>query len=759
MNALTAQTSSDTKIIKICDRLNEILIALVILLIPTFFIILTRDQFELPKLTIFRILTCFMLGTWGVRIVAARKIHFRKTPLDIPILVWAALQIVTTFISVSGYVSYRGEYENFRGLITVLNYAVLYFVAVNFIRTREQINRMLFIILFTGLLVTAYGIAQFFGMDFIAWNPTSVAPGRYFASLGNPNFLAAYLAMIMPLIVIFFIESTSRFRRILLFVSFIVMFTALMGTWSRGGFLGLLGALDVIILFGVVRAFRALQTQSANRQANIGTLIKEWIDAHKMLSMTMAAALILLISISATFGRAHMLRMADTVIHIKDAVTVSRLHIWGPALGMIKENPILGSGLDTFKTVFPRYATPKFAAIDGANVSSRTAHNEILQVLATQGFVGLLIVTWLTVMLLINWWKAYQRSRERWQDRLVLVGMAASWTAYSIQNLFSFGVVAIDSLYWLMIAVIILLGESPKKQTALAPSQIPEENPNTFFSRLAPLRVVVILAMLGLAGFGSWQVLKTALADYAYNLGTIYRLRSMWDHCIVAFTRAHTLSPTEVKYAVYQGLAYEEKAKHVAPGQQLPLILKALEAYHRGAKMNPTNAYYLGNLGRAYAFASNVEPTNQTYSDNSIRYLNEAIVYAPVTVLFYQNLGMTYFGRRNYDDFVKIVDKLAVFNTVEASKLVFSAGNQLYNINDLGGCKTYYGKALEINPDYVEAHFNLGVTLARMGSEKEAIAHWQQALVLKPSFSPAKQMLERYQSDPQTMPGRVIMNK
>ena len=42
----------------------------------------------------------------------------------------------------------------------------------------------------------------------------------------------------------------------------------------------------------------------------------------------------------------------------------------------------------------------------------------------------------------------------------------------------------------------------------------------------------------------------------------------------------------------------------------------------------------------------------------------------------------------------------------------------------------HYRKALEINPDYVEAHYNLGNALAGRGQVDEAIAHFQKALDL-----------------------------
>ena len=49
----------------------------------------------------------------------------------------------------------------------------------------------------------------------------------------------------------------------------------------------------------------------------------------------------------------------------------------------------------------------------------------------------------------------------------------------------------------------------------------------------------------------------------------------------------------------------------------------------------------------------------------------------------------------------------------------------------------HYQKALEIKPDYADAHYNLGIVLAGRGQIDEAIAHYQKALEIKPDYAAA----------------------
>ena len=49
----------------------------------------------------------------------------------------------------------------------------------------------------------------------------------------------------------------------------------------------------------------------------------------------------------------------------------------------------------------------------------------------------------------------------------------------------------------------------------------------------------------------------------------------------------------------------------------------------------------------------------------------------------------------------------------------------------------HYRKALEIRPDYAEAHVDLGNVLTSRGQVDEAIAHYQKALEIKPDYAEA----------------------
>ena len=53
-----------------------------------------------------------------------------------------------------------------------------------------------------------------------------------------------------------------------------------------------------------------------------------------------------------------------------------------------------------------------------------------------------------------------------------------------------------------------------------------------------------------------------------------------------------------------------------------------------------------------------------------------------------------------------------------------------------------FDKAINLKPDYAEAHNNLGIALGSLGDLDRAMAQFEQALRLKPGFEDAARNLE-----------------
>jgi tetratricopeptide (TPR) repeat protein len=67
----------------------------------------------------------------------------------------------------------------------------------------------------------------------------------------------------------------------------------------------------------------------------------------------------------------------------------------------------------------------------------------------------------------------------------------------------------------------------------------------------------------------------------------------------------------------------------------------------------------------------------------------------------------------------------------------YNLGIALNNQGDTDGAIAHYRQAVELRPSYAEAHYNLGRLLAQKGRPDEAIAHYEKALEINPADAEA----------------------
>ncbi|HTB22911.1 MAG TPA: tetratricopeptide repeat protein [bacterium] len=744
------------------------LLVAALLTLPLVFCTRTQDQFELPKQLLLRALSSLLLGGLLALALADKELRWRRTPLDWPVLAWSLWLIVDTVHSVSPAVSWRGEYENFAGSLTQLNYSALFFLTVQFIHRPDKAFTAAKALLAAALGSALYALMQALQRDWVGWSASTVVADRFFGSLGNPNFLGGLMAMAIPLKLAMDLEAVRREKPadteapwrwlvagalVLTYVfqgradlldpfvahagasassaavlclwlaslaaapllsragrprtafclaqaaDLLVFFQALANTATRGAFLGLMVGLAVLAL-----GWLALRPAGPQSLLHPGRPALRAAAGLGLLSLALVAAL-------TGLGPAFRQR---TLASLKDpggALEVSRLEIWVPALKIWKANPIAGTGVDTFKTVFPSYSLSRFAKYDGENVSSRMAHCEPLQVLSTEGAVGLLLWLWLCAAAFIAWWRVVKGNGEP-SERVLLLGLGSLAAAYLAQNLVSFGMSAISAPFWICLGLLFFASPLPEPRirgpklgwgTALAlgallaaggiwldsrtlqadmdyafGNELQEGLPTLDSAPLDELRGTVSLTLNGLDSWGPLSpdldaeaaLWRRSVADSEARLSQsapTYDALPFYQRAagslMMVLAAAHLeeavrLCPDEVKYEVYLGLCYEELFRRCDPERRTLWFQAAYNAYTRGCELNPGNAYYRGNLARLWSQAA--QGGNRQFFEQAQAYYLQAVALAPVTRLFYENLmGMQ-------ASFADVADADALMDTVEA---------------------------------------------------------------------------------------------
>src|SRR3989344_7149496 len=180
----------------------------------------TSELFEFNKLIFIYGITLGVVFFWLLKKVLDQKIIIKKTPFDIPILLFLASQILSTLFSIDKHTSFYGYYGRFNGgLISIISYVVLFFVFVSFQSAAKQIlEKILKISLYSSLIVIVWGLTGKLGVDFSClifvgqlgnncWTDQFRPAERMFSTLGQPNWLGAYLAINFFIAIYFFLAN------------------------------------------------------------------------------------------------------------------------------------------------------------------------------------------------------------------------------------------------------------------------------------------------------------------------------------------------------------------------------------------------------------------------------------------------------------------------------------------------------------------------------------------------------------------------
>jgi len=414
----------------------ENLIAALVLLLPLIIFPLSQDAFELPKLTVARLFVFGLIIIWIKREVSGNGLkglggRLFSSHLDLPVWTFLAISILATIFSTSPGLSWRGMYYfYFEGLQAIIIYWMLYLVVKNNVSETGQ-EKVIKAILIGSGFVGLYAIIQKLGLDPLPW--LSSPRPRVWSTLGNPNFLGAYLAMVIPLAIDKVMESRRLCGSKLYLTGLLgVLLLALAFSASRAAFVALLIALAV---WAVVKT----KTQGNFRR---------WILTVVGVSLFIILAGRL---VERKAQQEPVTRMAS-LANWKEPNIASRFKGWKAALIMVDKRPLLGYGLDTFGLHFRRFMPDGYEKLTKENGNPAYAHNELLQKAATTGLVGVGVYLWLIISVAWVGWRSAHRAN--------VPGLFAAGVAFVVQNQFGFGMITCSVLFWLILG---LLGQERSK--------------------------------------------------------------------------------------------------------------------------------------------------------------------------------------------------------------------------------------------------------------------------------------------------------
>lgn len=302
------------------------------------------------------------------------------------------------------------------------------FATMMLMGTRERLHALVWVavisLAFFGIKGGVFTILK--GAEFRVWGP----PGSFIA---DNNALAMALVMMLPLVRYLQLHTEARLIRIGLYGAMILIAFSIIGSQSRGAFLGasamaafmLIKSRQRLLLGGIVVAFLAVA---------VIFVPSTWID-----------------------------RMKTIETYEQDGSALSRLEVWGFAIKIAHDHPIVGGG---FRVSYNDSIYLKYVP-DARKGRGRNYHSVYFEILGELGYVGLSI--YLAVLFAV--WRSGSRTialtknrpNLQWAAdlaRMTQVSLVGFVVAGAFQNLAYF------DFYFCLVAILFLVQQVASKELA-----------------------------------------------------------------------------------------------------------------------------------------------------------------------------------------------------------------------------------------------------------------------------------------------------
>ncbi|NCS71780.1 MAG: tetratricopeptide repeat protein [Candidatus Magasanikbacteria bacterium] len=748
----TEQRSSQS----LFDTISSLILIVGALVLPLFYLPLTRNVLFFPKSIFFLGVVLLGVLVWLVRVVVTKELYIRRTVVDLPILFFVGVVLISAFASYSHSLSFFGQVDEYVFHVVSVVVSVLWFwLLVQYVNTTILWRWMISLLLLSGLFV---GVAFLFRGLSIFQGITATVGVNLIS--GATSVFGVYIAVLCIISCgLLMVKGRTFIEQCLPALSAIVGFVVLL----RIGF-----TLPwVIFAVGCVGLLVIGMTMLAD------AWLPMVIGVFCLFIMTLLFIFI---------GSPGALKVSIPI-----EVSLGARTSWSIAFQSVlfsAKQFLFGSGPGTFVYNFSQYRPQEFNLNELVwSVRFRQSYNSFFSLLSEVGVLG--VLTWLFMVIfsfgsiLSAWFNTrpsiWKRTVQRVAKdmtheanpqvrlRLEIFVLVASWVALT----FGFFVLYYDMmgwwLWWTLLALV-LTGISAILPDVMFDKKIylqvsPQYSLAVSFGMVCVFVAVVLFGtsqgriFFAEAAFtqasrsssvdGSEQFIQKSLI---YRPGYVpYRLALARIHLQQAriLSEQGDANPEQVASLVANAVndarfAADADTKNVETWETLAAMYMnarvfakeanvwAQDALHNVVDLEPTNAIAHWRLGDTYLFAQEYDQAETWYK--------QAIALKPNHLQMYNSLSDLYESQDDLDKAIAVYEPIAHLIS-QNSEMSFAIGRLFYNRgmgDDVEQAQLLWEQAVALSPNFSNALFSLGLLHEKNENMEKALDYYKQVQVLNP---------------------------
>lgn len=623
-------------------------------------------NFRVNQEAVLKLFIIILFVVWLIKIINTEKYFLKRTNLNFPLILFASALVLSLFISKTKTVS-------FQEFIIFLSYILIFFFITNNLDRKTDFNSFIHLFFIISSLVSIYTIIQYYGFD-----PYLSDLNNLTSTIGQKNWISNYLAMIFPVLFSYFLSEKTK-KKIIYFFLLSILYVTLMICQSRGIWISI--SITVILAIYIIFKLKFYEIFKINKKWLFLLLIT-------FLIITIIYSTDNLLNKSAITVPQRALSTFDE----KDPSINTRLLIWKTTLEMIKDRPIFGSGIGTFKMNYLNYQAeflrknPGYIKYSG---KAGEAHNEYLQMWAELGIIGL----GLFILIFYFFYKAifnFFKSNKNIKDKTITLGLVMGITSFLIHSLFTFPlhVPALGITFFAIMGLTVVYMRKTNLYEIGSDNCLKEVKLINKKIKIA-LSILIFVFMIFAVNL---LVIKPYIAELYYFKGMRYNVDKNYTKSLPNFQYAIQLDPYNGRILHALGTTY----------YNLNIFSKAEEILQEAKKyMIDVNTFYI--LGLNYSKLNMFEKAEKE--------LKHAIYLDPKFNKAYIDLAYMYAQQKEYD------------------KAIIE-----------------WNKILEIDPDFSDKYnvlYFIGLAYNKKEKPDRALEYFLQALQLVPDGSPMIEEIEK----------------
>ncbi|MBI5206791.1 MAG: O-antigen ligase family protein [Candidatus Firestonebacteria bacterium] len=361
------------------------------------------------SISINQITIVLIFFVWIGKMIYTKKIDFIPTSVFIPAIIYILINILGVIFGIN---LQRGLHE-LAGLLLI----IVFFITVNLVK-KEDLKLLVNLLILASTIFALIGIYQYIEINKGFINIHSIRIQGLLGSIFDFAWFLVYV-ILLSISVLWQMEQ-NIYENLFLLFAILIMSIALVFTYTRGAWLGLISGILLI------------------------SFIKD-----KRIILPVIFLIVLIAYINPSF-----IERVKTIPDLKMSSNNIRLEIWDKGIKIIKDNPILGVGMGNYSLAADKNG--KYPVHDHS-------HNNYIQQGVNAGIPGLAAFFWM-IWCLLN--EGYKYIKENINNNIsigcfagLVSFLVSGFVDYSLKNDISI------TLFWFLMGLMVLSREKDRNIT------------------------------------------------------------------------------------------------------------------------------------------------------------------------------------------------------------------------------------------------------------------------------------------------------